>query len=310
MVASPSPVLDLVDEVPVARTVTGTDLADFVDELAAYQASYAPYFRPDQRGWAAFYLRGLLTADVPRKNIEAMVLRLLGAGPAADRQVRAAQYFISEGKWDDAAVLAAHQRLVGETLGEADGVLILDGSDVPKQGRHSVGVARQYCGATGKRDNCQAGVYLAYASGGGYTLVDRRLYLPAAWFDAAHTERRRACAIPATVEFATKAQLAADMVEELRTRERLSARWLTADEAFGEDPAVLDRVAACDLWYLAEVPRTTPVWPLVDPASGQPCPRPQRWVPPQKASRKGPVPRRAQLHPASPPKETVAAVAT
>ncbi len=160
MVASPAPVLDLVAEVPVARMVTSADLADFVDELAAYQAHSAPYFRTDQRRWAEFYLRGLLTADVPRKNIEAMVLRLLGAGPAADRQVRAAQYFISEGKWDDAGVLAAHQRLVQETLGEDDGVLILDGSDVPKQGTHSVGVARQWCGATGKRDNCQAGVYL------------------------------------------------------------------------------------------------------------------------------------------------------
>ena len=105
MVAAPAPVLDLVAEVPVARTITVADLADFVDELAAYHAYYAPYFRPDQRGWAEFYLRGLLTADVPRKNIEAMVLRLLGAGPAADRQVRAAQYFISEGTWDDAPVL-------------------------------------------------------------------------------------------------------------------------------------------------------------------------------------------------------------
>ncbi len=124
MVASPAPVLDLLDEVPVARTVTVADLAEFMDELATYHAYYAPYFRPDQQAWAEFYLRGLLTADVPRKNIEAMVLRLCGAGPAADRQVRAAQYFISEGKWDDEPVLAAHQRLVNETLGEADGVLM------------------------------------------------------------------------------------------------------------------------------------------------------------------------------------------
>ncbi len=76
MVAAPVPVQDLIADVPVARTVTVADLADFMDELAAYQAHYAPYFRPDQRGWAEFYLRGLLTADVPRKNIEA----LAGAG--------------------------------------------------------------------------------------------------------------------------------------------------------------------------------------------------------------------------------------
>jgi SRSO17 transposase len=101
---------------------------------------------------------------VPRKNVEALALRLLGAGPGADRQVRALQQFLGAGGWDDAALLAAHQRLVDETLGAADGVLIIDGSEVPQQGTHSVGVARQWCGHLGKRENCQAGVYLGYAS--------------------------------------------------------------------------------------------------------------------------------------------------
>ena len=304
MVASPSPVLDLVDEVPVARTVTGTDLADFVDELAAYQASYAPYFRPDQRGWAAFYLRGLLTADVPRKNSEAMVLRLLGAGPAADRQVRAAQYFISEGKWDDAAVLAAHQRLVGETLGEADGVLILDGSDVPKQGRHSVGVARQWCGATGKRDNCQAGVYLAYASRLGYTLLDRRLYLPPAWFTDADQERWQACGIPDSTPFQTKHELAIALVEGVMSQRQVPAQWVACDEGFGNDPAVLDHIAQHGLWYLAEVPCTTLVWPVTEP-DGTARARPQRWVPPRRPRGRGRPPQAERLHPDSPPRVRV-----
>ena len=110
--------------------------------------------------------------------MEAMALRLLGAGPGADRRVRALQQFIGEGAWDDDGLLAAHRRLVDETLGEDDGVLIIDGSDIPKRGTHSAGVARQWCGATGKTDNCQAGVYLGYASRRGYTLLDRRLYLP------------------------------------------------------------------------------------------------------------------------------------
>jgi len=246
---------------------------------------------------------------VPRKNVEALPLRLLGAGPCADRQVRCLQYFLSAAPGDNHALLVHHQDLVAASLGQPDGVFIVDGSDVPKHGQHSVGVARQYCGATGKRDNCQAGVSLGYARGGGYTLIDRRLYLPAAWFDPEQAERRRACAIPTDVEFASKTAVAAGMVEEVRQRGRLPARWLTADEAFGEDPAFLDRVAACDLWYLAEVPRTTPIWPLGDPATGRPRARPRRWVPPQKESRTGPVPRRVQLHPDSPPQETGAAVA-
>src|SRR5215210_5062593 len=213
MVAAPAPVLDLVDEVPVARTVTVADLAEFMDELTSYHTYYAPYFRPDQRGWAEFYL--------------------LGAGPAADRQVRAAQYFISEGKWEDAAVLAAHQRLVEATLGEADGVLILDGSDVPKQGKHSVGVARQWCGATGKRDNCQAGVYLGYASRLGYTLLDRRLYLPPAWFTDTSRERWQACRIPEGTVFQTKHELAAVLVEGVMSQRQVPAQWVACDEGFG-----------------------------------------------------------------------------
>jgi SRSO17 transposase len=304
MLMTDLPVHDLLDEAPVARTVAVADLADFLDELAAYHAHYAPYFRPDQREWAAFYLRGLLTADVPRKNIEAMVLRLLGAGPDADRRVRAAQYFISEGKWDDAAVLAAHQRLVDATLGEDDGVLLLDGSDVPKQGRHSVGVTRQWCGATGKRDNCQAGVYLGYASRRGYTLLDRRLYLPAPWFTAAYRDRWRACGIPDGTAFQTKHELAAALVAGVRAERRVRARWLACDEGFGNDPALLDRIAAHDLWYLAEVPCDWLLWPLTEP-DGTPRPAPRRWVPPRRATGRGRPPQVERLHPGSPPRRRV-----
>src|SRR5215210_7612174 len=136
--------IELTPTVPAARTLTVADLAGVVEELAAYHAHFAPLFRrPEQRAWAAVYLRGLLTADVPRKNVEALALRLLGAGPDADRQVRALQQFIGEGAWDDDRLLAAHRRLVDETLGEDDGVLLIDGHETPKQGTHSVGVLRQ-----------------------------------------------------------------------------------------------------------------------------------------------------------------------
>jgi SRSO17 transposase len=152
---------DLTSEAPVVLTLTPHDLADLADELRAYHAHFAPLFqRREQRAWAEVYLRGLLLTDVPRKNVEAMALRLLGAGPAATPTVRALQQFVSAGTWDDAALLSTHQGLVERTLGADDGVLLIDGSDVPKQGTHSVGVARQWCGATGKTDNCQAGVYL------------------------------------------------------------------------------------------------------------------------------------------------------
>jgi SRSO17 transposase len=297
--------VDLVGRQPPVLTLTLAQMEGIVEELAAYHAHFAPCFGyAAHRQWSELYLRGLLVAEVPRKNIEAVALRLLGAGEAADRQVRALQHFVSEGAWDDRRVLRAHWRLVDQTLGEDEGVLIVDGSDVPKQGTHSAGVARQWCGASGKKDNCQAGVFVGYASRRGYTLLDRRLYLPDLWFSPEYQERWRACAIPPQTPFATKPTLAADLVEGILASDTVRARWLTCDEGFGTDPAFLDRIAATGLWYLAEVARSTHVWPLATP-DGQPADAPRVGVPPQTASRKGPAPRRERLQPESPPTQTV-----
>ena len=115
--------------------------------------TFAPLFRrEEQRRWALKYLEGQLL-PLERKSIEPMADALVGGN------VQAMQQFISLGAWDDDAVLARHQALVAETLGDAaTGVLIVDGCDFPKQGTHSVGVARQYCGPLGKVANCQASV--------------------------------------------------------------------------------------------------------------------------------------------------------
>jgi len=306
------PVADLTVLGPAVVALRPEDLADVGEELATYHARFAPLFaRREQREWSEVYLRGLLLADVARKNVEAMALRLLGAGPQAARQVRALQQFIGEGAWEDDALLAEHQRFVAQTLGEEDGVLILDGSDIPKRGDHSAGVAAQWCGATGKTDNCQAGVFLGYASRQGYTLLDRRLYLPEAWFDDEHAARWQACRIPGEVVFQTKAELGAEMVERLQARGELPATWLVCDEWFGCNQALLDRIDAAGLWYLAEIPRSTQVWPLREPTDGRRVrPRPRAWLPPRVASGKGRKGTHDRLHPHSPPAvpvETLAA---
>jgi SRSO17 transposase len=303
---------DLTSGGPAVVTLPPADLADVGEELAAYYARFAPLFaRREQRAWAEVYLRGLLVADVPRKNVEALALRLLGAGRPAARQVRALQQFIGEGAWEDAALLAEHHRFVAVTLGEPDGVLILDGSDVPKRGAHSAGVAAQWCGATGKTDNCQAGVFLGYASRKGYTLLDRRLFLPEAWFDAEHAARWRACRIPADTRFQTKAELGAEMVEQVQARGELPASWLVCDEWFGRNQALLDRMDAAGLWYLAEVPRNTQVWPLREPTDGRRVrARPQAWRPPRAASGQGRKGTHARRHPDSPPPVPVATLAS
>jgi SRSO17 transposase len=282
------------------------EVASLAEELVAYHQHFAAlFYRREQREWAAVYLRGLLTADVPRKNGEAMALRLLGAGPHAEREVRALQQFIGEGKWDDDALLAEHQRLVNETLGEEDGVLIVDGSDFPKHGDHSAGVAPQWCGHTGKKDNCQAGVFLGYASRKGATLLDRRLYLPESWFAEDHRPLWQDCQIPDEIAFQTKHNLAAQLVENVMTSGRLQARWVVCDQGYGDSPAFLQRLDATGLWYLAEVPRDTKVWPLLETDGQTERARPRSWVRPQVPSRKGPAPRRERLHPTSPAKVAV-----
>src|SRR2546427_4192156 len=107
-----------------------------------------------------------------------MVLAVEGVAPTA---VRAMQSFISEGMWHDERLLHQHWKEVETDLGTDDGVLMVDGSDVPKQGSHAVGVKRQYCGELGKRANCQAGVFVGSVSSQGYTLLDRRLFVAPEW---------------------------------------------------------------------------------------------------------------------------------
>jgi SRSO17 transposase len=238
--------------------LTPQDVATIIDELRAYHAIYSPLFqRREQREWSEHYLHGLLL-NIPRKSIEPMVLSLKGADHNA---VRAMQQFLGEGTWDDAAILTRHWQEVDADLGDDDGVLILDGSDFPKQGQESVGVKRQYCGELGKTANCQAGVFVAYASQQGYALLDRRLYLPEEWLtDEAFAARRKACGVPETTTFSTKPLLGWSMIEAIQQAGTLRYRWVTCDEGFGRDTTLLDKIDSLGLWYFAEVPHDTYVW--------------------------------------------------
>lgn len=229
-----------------------------IEELGPYHAIYSPLFRRrEQRQWSQQYLHGLLL-ELPRKSIEPMVLALEGANR---NTVRAMQQFLSEGAWEDNPILQRHWQEVDRELGDDDGVLTLDGSDFPKQGDASVGVKRQYCGELGKRANCQAGVFLGYASRQGYTLLDRRLYLPQEWVaDEAYAERRKACGVPMGSVFTTKPMLGGAMIQAVQQAGTLRCRWVACDEAFGRDTTLLDHIAGLGLWYYAEVPHDTQVW--------------------------------------------------
>jgi len=250
---------------PPQLGVTLEEVAALHAELRAYHAAFAPHFRrAEQRRWALKYTEGQLL-PLERKSIEPMADALDGGN------VQAMQQFIGIGAWDDDAVLATHQQLVAETLGDVDtGVLIVDGCDFPKQGRHSVGVARQYCGPLGKVANCQASVVACYASARGYALVDRRLYVPEAWFTEDYCGRRRRCGVPAEATFQTRTALAWALVAGLCARGALPFRWVTGDEHFGNTPVLLDRIADAGLAYFMEVPHNVRVWPT-RPATAVPA---------------------------------------
>jgi SRSO17 transposase len=233
--------IDLIETTPPME-LAPQDIEHLVEELRTYHAIYSPLLqRREQRDAAHTYLQGLL-ATLPRKSIEPMVLAVDGVAPKA---VRAIQSFISEGQWNDERLLHQHWQEVDTDLGADDGVLMVDGSDFPKQGAHSVGVKRQYCGELGKRANCQAGVFVGYVSSQGYTLLDRRLYVPAEWLtDDAYAERRRQCGLPPEITFQTKPELAQEMLTAVVKSQALRCRWVVADEAFGNNPGFLDGVAS------------------------------------------------------------------
>ncbi len=228
------PVLETAPELKLSVA----EISNLTEQLQEYCAIYNPLFRrAEQREYAGDYVHGLLL-DLPRKSVEPMVLTLYGADGNA---VRGMQQFLGEGKWDDWVIRQRHWQQVNTSLGEDDGVFIIDGSDFPKQGEYSVGVKRQYCGQLGKRANCQAGVFLGYASRQGYTLLDCRLYLPEEWVnDEAFANKRQRCGVPKDIKFTTKPNLALEMLKSLRQSGHLRGQWVTCDEDYGKDPEFLD----------------------------------------------------------------------
>lgn len=237
-----------------AFELTEEDVMSLGVELAAYHAEFAELFsRREQSEWASKYLVGLMHPNV-RKSAEVIALSV------PDAVVRDMQRFIGEGAWDDRVILERHAELVARSLGSRSGVLIVDGSDFPKQGKHSVGVARQYCGATGKIDNCQAGVFLGYASEHGHSLLDARLYLGQDWLSEDWEALREKCGVPEGTEFKTKPELAWEMIERVQSQGHLPFAWVTCDEGFGNNPKFLEHLESAGITYFAEVPVSTQVW--------------------------------------------------
>ena len=229
------------------------DIERFLDELTNYMKLFKPAFqRIEQLKRSTTYVRGLL-GGAARKNVEQIALGL-------GEKVRSLQYFVSQSPWVSDPVIDIYQKSVGGTLGEADGVALIDESSVIKQGDDSVGVAWQYCGSVGKVANGQVGVYLGYASRKGYSLVAGQLFMPDEWFEVSHAERRKACGVPEDLTYKTKPEIGLDLLQKAEKRGSLPFQWVAADALYGDSPVFRDGVEALGKWYFTEVKCTAPIW--------------------------------------------------
>ena len=234
------------------------DAADFeqvYDGFQEFHSFFAPAFgRKQWRERSRNYLQALLVQAGERRNAENL-------SESVGVSARVLQRFLTEARWDDDAVMGRLQEYLAPRLAHPEAVWVFDGSDFPKQGRKSAGVARQYCGRLGKVANCQAGVFLAYVSPLGRALVDKRLYLPQVW--ASDDARCQAAAVPEDRRgYRSKAELALEMLARARERDHLRAKWVAGDDAFGMSPSFREGLTALGMWYVLDVPGGTTVWPL------------------------------------------------
>ncbi|MBF6339713.1 IS701 family transposase [Nocardia abscessus] len=182
------------------------------------------FTRSEPRGRAREYVTGLV-AGLERKNGWTLAERAGEVSPDG------MQRLLRWADWDIDGVRDDVRSYVAERLGDRDAVLIADDTGFLKKGVRSAGVQRQYSGTAGRTENCQIGVFLAYASGHGHALVDRELYLPQSWTD--DRDRCRAAGVPEEVGFATKPRLVMAMLERALAA-KMPFGWFTADEAYGQ----------------------------------------------------------------------------
>jgi SRSO17 transposase len=216
------------------------------DSLTTFIQRYLPcFYREEHRHHARTILQGKLSG-LQRKTTEPIATQ-------ARQKRRPLQLFVGGGGWDDDAVLDELRRHVAAELGDEDAVFILDPSAFPKKGNQSCGVARQWCGCLGKVENCQKGVFVAYAAKRGFTLVDRRLYLPQ---ERAHDDAHRAKTyVPDEVTFLEAWRIGLELLDGVRAV--LPGRWVVADDELGRCTEFRGNLRLRRLRYVLDVPCST-----------------------------------------------------
>lgn len=240
--------------------ISPSDITSCIPHLQQFVQRYLPCFtRVEQRGHAQTILHGKLSG-VQRKTTEPIAHQ-------AGLKRRPLQLFVGAGQWEDQTVLKELRCHVRQELADPDAVFILDGSAFPKKGEASCGVARQWCGRLGKLDNCQTGVFVAYAAPRGCTLVEARLYLPEDW--ANDRQRRALTYVPADVRFQEKWRIGLDLLR--RVRNELPGKWVVGDDEFGRCTELRQYLRGERLSYVLDVPCNTLVR---DPSERRPPSRP------------------------------------
>lgn len=213
------------------------------------------FSRNETRAHLRSYVEGQLS-DLPRKSCE----------PIADAQgmpPRTLQQFLNLLEWDHGRAKATLQQLVAREHASSHSIGIIDETACPKKGEKTPGVQRQWCGATGKKDNCVVTVHLAYGADDFHCLVDSELFLPESWSD--DRPRCQAAAIPDDMVHRTKPQIALELYDRA-TANGIVFEWLTFDEGYGKSVAFLEAFRRREQKFVAEVPVTFTGWispPLV-----------------------------------------------
>jgi SRSO17 transposase len=210
----------------------------------------------DRRAGFMQYSQGLML-PIERKSVEPLAAHTDPRHVSAKHQ--SLHHLVAKSEWSDEGVLEGVREWVSPRLKlENDCFWIVDDTGFPKKGKHSVGVARQYCGQLGKQDNCQVAVSLSLASSRGSLPITYRLYLPQEWAD--DRARRERAGVPTQITFATKPQIA---LEQIRTAKAsgVPAGVVLADAAYGNDTSFRERLSEMGLRYSVGVHPTTSVWP-------------------------------------------------
>jgi SRSO17 transposase len=202
------------------------------------------------------YCTGLLLPG-ERKSVEPMAARL--APDNVRRMHQSLHHIVADAPWSDEAVLVQMRRYALAAMTKSSPIVawIVDDTGLPKKGTHSVGVARQYCGQTGKQDNCQVAVSLSMATWKASLPIDYRLYLPEAW--ANNRQRRQQAKIPEEITFQTKLEIALGQLRQALA-DGVPQGTVLADPAYGNDTGFREAVAGLELNYVLGVQSTTTIW--------------------------------------------------